>query len=548
LKTIFNITQDIPTRIYLFLVFFGISLVFYSWLIAYPIYTNPNDVFGLGSHLPFIYWIGLGLLLICILLMFNEKKYKSNNLYLLVLLSVVISLFGVTVFALENPDSLVSYYPAAEVKTVLNQGHINADLSYPAGTYRLWPGIHFISASLILITGIDLLEIIRNTPILLVSIWGFLGYSIGQNINLRPRKCFCIAFLLILSCWVAWAHYLPQGIAFTFYLTIFGLVLIIRKNQKAVLLLVITSLALIITHALTSVMLVCAIVPVTLYRKNIGIAFIVVTMVLLWMVFYASPAFEQGVQSILTLPFFDLISTGQRVLSVTQRIIPRLISGLATLGYVAFFTMAIITSLLSIIGSKLYRVDKQMVTTCLLWIFGLILILPLEYGGELIWRIFWLATIPGSVIIAICLKYKQALIALFVFLLILHIPTHWARYSGGEAVYTSEICGIQFFAIKAKPRPPNSYFYARNNSLVNYFDPTLITTQWLDYQQTNWQAGLDNINKSTYIIMSQQTSSEMIFSFGQDPLSKWQDTEIGEQSNLIYNNGNFSLYKRNDPI
>jgi hypothetical protein len=116
-------------------------------------------------------------------------------------------------------------------------------------------------------------------------------------------------------------------------------------------------------------------------------------------------------------------------------------------------------------------------------------------------------------------------------------------------VLTTELTGAQFFADKVDP-PVSSLFYAFGSQLIVYYNVDLLTrisitnSGQIYKEYVHWTSegvNLDSpsalLNNITYFIFSIQTAS--------DPIVKWQDwlkTEPGRMTDVIYDNGYFTIY------
>ncbi len=88
------------------------------------------------------------------------------------------------------------------VRELLATHHLDLERSPHIISYYSWPAIHFMSASLLEITGIDFLQIVRYTPLFFwPPCFVLITYGIGKRLKLAPNRCFLLS-LLALSSWI----------------------------------------------------------------------------------------------------------------------------------------------------------------------------------------------------------------------------------------------------------------------------------------------------------------------------------------------------------
>ncbi len=147
-------------KIYIFIALISIVLLFYSIWEIKPVLVDINDFLGLLSHLTLAYWIGYILVVLFSIRLYLDKQIKHDSIYLIYLIVIGLFLFGVPIFTEDNARFPWSYYPAGEVKTVLETKYVNSSSNYPLMTYRSWPAIHLISAFILYLINIKIEDLL----------------------------------------------------------------------------------------------------------------------------------------------------------------------------------------------------------------------------------------------------------------------------------------------------------------------------------------------------------------------------------------------------
>jgi len=536
-------------RFYFLLLFVSILFFLFSSLHIWPIEIEASDYFGLISHLPLTYWVGIAILLLCIIGLMIHPRRHNISVYIPTLFVLCVYLFGTTIFMMENPIIPSAYYPSSEVNLILQVGHIDHTESYPPFAYHTWPGIHFLSASLITINRIKIQEIIMYAPL----IWAFIGalliFGLAERIGIKQHHTFIVSLLFLLSTWGFRVGYMPIALAFLLYLSAFVYLLHSRPGSAEFIVFLISFGTITMTHALTGLILLLGIILVSLYKRRWSLITLSVTFYVGWLFFYASASFEAGITNIISMPFQDIISLSSSIQDNSPSV-AIIVSRYSQFAYVTIYSGAIVSSMILIERKRISLFYKDTLIVCFLLAIGATMVIVIPYG-ELFHRIFWFAAVPASCIIVICLNRPIVLIPLFIVLFSLHILIHFSSHTIQEEISTSEIKGTRFFAESVKPFAPYTFLLAGDPALIWSFDPVLVQNYGTSYMFTSDQAmwhDSSSIQKFSYVIVSKQ-GTRIIQLHGQNNLfEKWLTSQESQKSFLIYSNGSFDIYHNRNMV
>ncbi len=182
--------HPLNSKMYLIIAAISLFFLFYSIWEIKPVVIDISDFLGLASHLTLAYWIGYILIIFCSISLYLDRDYKNESLYILILFIFGLFIFGVPVFAEENARFPWSYYPAGEVKTVLESKYINSFSKYPLLSYLSWPGTHIISASILYISNIKIDNLLKYMPLFWIFSVIVISFSLARRLNLSMNQSF----------------------------------------------------------------------------------------------------------------------------------------------------------------------------------------------------------------------------------------------------------------------------------------------------------------------------------------------------------------------
>lgn len=538
-------------KIYLILALTSLTLSFYSiWLIR-PVIVELNDFLGLTSHLPITYWFGLGLITLCSILVYLDKELNNKLVYLYILIILGLILFGVGVFSYATVKNPASYYPAGEVKNVLLTNHIDTLSDVPLVSYRSWPAFHLLSATILYVTNIDFICLIKYMPLFWLLLFILIIFSIGKKINISLNQSFLLSFLSLSSFWVSQLYYSPQAFAFLLYLIMFSLSITSIANNKVnrteIFLFLLFFTVIVISHLLTTITVLLSIIFFFNYRlfkekKNRLMLILFLIIFISWYIYLSTQVLKIGIpefiKQVITIESYSIAQMKVNPTSQTE-----FFSKQFQFTYVLIYIALLATSFF-LYFSKIENIKTIYLKRIYFWLAGVAFISIIAYGKETYERMYMFSLIPLVCIIIMSFvnikSGNKLLISLMVIFMILFIPAQ----SGNDSISTSsqtELKGAEFFSLRIKPLDHyfDSYSYKFDKFLF-YFNPDIIQIRHITFYKTHDNSLIDDLK---YVLNSRDTNINYVFSFNFNPLQEWLDNNEKEV-NLLYDNGYFDIYKK----
>ncbi|SNQ61518.1 hypothetical protein [Candidatus Methanoperedens nitratireducens] len=559
-------SSPLDSKIYIFFAVTGVIFLFYSiWQIK-PVVVDINDFLGLLSHLTLAYWIGYALVVLFSIRLYLDKKIKHDIIYLMYLVIIGLFLFSVPIFAEDNARFAWSYYPAGEVKTVLETKYIDSGSDYPLMTYRSWPAMHLISAFILYLTDIKIENLLKYMPLFWVISVVLITFSIGKRLRLLSSQSFMASFLILASLWTGLYYYGPPSLAYLLYMLLFMFIVIFNKfslnvppaealkheyidfiKDKIINIMLISMafIALVITHVLTPIAVISSFIfssPfIQTFRKK-RIRFIIVFLILFiaWYVYLAPVMFETGIKEFVTQAMqLDFLSFFKTEKYSPGEFLTRWIVHYSRLFFLGIYAIAMIVAYAFYMTGRTKRENIELTKICFFWLAGVLALFALKYGrNEIDDRIFLFSLLPMVYIITF--TFDRRILAILAILLILfHMPAHYGTESF-DSVRTTELSGAKFFTTNAVFDNRETYF-SMWDTFIDYYNPEMIKVLYWTMPVAD-KPDPSRIGNATYIINSDGSHNFISYSFGSDPLKEWIQLNQGKLS-LFYNNGFYQIYK-----
>ncbi len=537
-------------KLYLILALASITLFFYSiWEIKWVI-VDVYDFLGLTSHLTVAYWVGLGLITFCSVLVYLDDELKNEWVFIFILIVVGLFLFGLGVFAEENARFPWSYYPAGEAKMLLSTHHIDTISPYPLISYHCWPASHFISASIILLSGISFDNLIQYMPLFWVLCYIFITFAIGKRLDFSLNQSFLLSFLSLVSFWTFHYYYGPQSFAILIYLFLFLFIITFKNTIKEKLLIIPTFTALVMTHVLTPIAMLSALFVHSIYKRQTKFVLLFLVIFAAWYLYLAPYMLEWGVKEFMTqateLDFFSFLKTEKYAMGtlLTRQIVHNF-----RLSYLGVYIVSMVIAGFLYLSGRVEKENRKQLGLCFSWLIGVVLLLVLRYGAsEIDDRVFILSLVPMAGIMILSFN-RKVLTVLMVLLIVLHIPAHYGAECSDMA-RTTELKGAKFFATeinsldKTDPTRYNSYSY-RFHPYVRYYDPEKVLMKWKSFIGRHDVDDLSRIDNVDYIANSNESHDFMVYQHGFDPVQIWIEQNKNNLT-LFYDNGYFNIYSNTE--
>jgi hypothetical protein len=536
-------------KIYIILGNISLILLFISILQTGLVTVEIQDFLGLTSHLPLVYWIGLGLITLCSIMVYNDDEIENIWIFIFILIIVGLFLFGVGVFAEENARAWSSYYPTAEVNNLLTDFHIDINQVYPLISYQNWPSFHFISAYELSLTHIDIAILTKYMPLFWMLCLTLFTFVIGKSLNRGNNTAFLVSFLALSSFWQIYYYYSPQS--FAYLIALFSIMLFslsIKFSLKNITL-SLSSITLIATHFLYSIMFCFALIVQLLRRHKYILPIIISAFILSYYVFIAKTVFEFGiVKGIMTISNIDVgFSAQAEKFSPTTPI--KFMVDLFRFSYAGMFGLLLLVSSIKYLKKPMGTKLKTQLYNWIFWIIPVLIFIFVNYGAESIERVYMFCIVPIICLITLLIQNKKILTLLMISFIFLNIPAHY----GSDAflsTFSSELYGSHFFTLNIDSRNLNEigdlkYVYnSGGDRYVDYWNTSFVRAQIItdEYIETrsseNVLAGID------YVIKGKHDSNFEMYYGTEDSLSK--KVGIFDQFKGLartYDNGGFVLYK-----
>jgi hypothetical protein len=536
---------------------FVISLICWLMTIANTYTTNLDVESGLSIFLKFpgyfwasIVFLGIGFLVL---------QIKPNFLLLVVGIAIaVLILFGTYSFVEPNARMGVSYYPSGMVSQILSGDDKLIVASNALNPYKYFNGFQCFTSIVVIITKIELTDVIKYFHLPLIFIIGLLFTVIAGRIMNNKQSAFLAIPLFMAAAFSEQFYYGPQLLAYTLLMLWLPLFIIQDKIFTAgfYICLSITFTSILFTHVLTPIpIIIFSIIYYLLSRfklfstnkTKIGmniIAFFVITYVAL-LIYLAQAFFEGAVFSFLKTissldNFFTMFLYGRQSVPGVTLPIKQVSYYSHIIFYLLLFIMPILVALFYWASSIL---RKQKLSSGILimsaWLICQLSLVALVYGGEIINRMF-LYSLPVTVLfVTTAMKNLRWVFNIMLILLLLIQPLAYAGDECYKLTSDSELAGAKFFADNTELE---YYFIQVGYQYIWYYNPArawenFYTLAMPPQQDFNTEVNID------YLIRNTVGKNGFIFHLGYDLLDKQNDF-INDNFDMIYINGNYQIYSR----
>jgi 4-amino-4-deoxy-L-arabinose transferase-like glycosyltransferase len=253
------------------------------------------------------------------------KKWVLLSLFAIFFLAVFLRLFPLTQYAIWGSDSGEYYYITTQLTS---DGYVSTDYDGWGFGYPYFPGMFYLSGAFHFLTGIDILwalilviPVVASLSVLLVFFIAKLLFK-SDGAGLLASTFVAVAMPHVF----ATSHPMPGSLGDVLLLSSIILLLLSFKNSKFIPLLILSALALTITHHLSSFFLFIAVfgglfVKELLQQEDkkdtrlywMFLIFFLTILILYWTIF-APPFTERVVSSAFDLPLWVVFSIGYLIL------------------------------------------------------------------------------------------------------------------------------------------------------------------------------------------------------------------------------------------
>jgi len=551
----------LPSRqkIYIILVAVSLFLLFYSIWQVYPVIVEEKGLLGLASYLPPCYWAGLAMVVLTSIFAYTDGGLKKDGIFILLLLTLGIYLFGVKVFFEVNPGNPTVYYPFGEVQNLLVSHHI--DIANVPGeflnTYYSWPAFHFINAPILEISGIapsSFLGFVKAMPLFFTLCFVFITYGIGKRFELSPNRCFLLSFLAIASWMPDFAGlYYPRAYAMILFLALFMLLLVPRRTTAEAVMMILMFTAAVMLHGLVAMALIPGVVLLAVYRRDFRFVAIFIVIFLAWNMYLAPLVVESGIIGLLRYPFQSILGLADIERYQQPALMSSIVARYTRIPYAISYIALMVGCAILILRRRIMGERRKQVITLYLFATGIALITYLGFG-ESLFRAYIYAIVPAVAIVALSLPRRKIITAITVALMCLfaalHLPANYCGESMWGQVQTTQLKGTEFLVCRVKPPPGEGIFQPYGTQLFFYYNSDLARTNPFpdasELIETFYKTHevrpylvepINTLDRIEYVIISSHGAY-----LPQFDLRVWPHTEAGGKANLIYNNGDLQIY------
>lgn len=524
---------------------FGFSFFLLGTFSREAVVVSSSNFLDFLRHLQIYYWIGLALVLAALVVLWSLEVYRAEALALPAVTLLGVMLLSVPVFLQENAPFFVSYYPAGEVQTVLQDGHFDLLRDGPLLNYHYWPGLHIFSAANILITGVQLSFLLKYMPLLWVVVFVLLTRVVARSFGLELRQWIVLAWLALVAQWIGQYYYSAQGLAVLLYLVVIFSLFASRVAWEQVVIFIAAMSALIVTHSLTAFTAVLSIFMMSLYRERTRtIAALAAVLFISFYLFMSVKMFDLGVREyvgrLISLDLNMFWTSSEFSAPNTNQMTKMLHYN--KLMFAAAYMVMFLAALGGFYKNRARWPEKKTVLFqhTLLWMAGIGFLLIYKYGTEIHYRIYLFATLFIVCLLVTSFPRSKIVLITAIVLTVLFIPARYGTFSYEQTLAT-ELAGTRFVATRVAD-PRISYVY-QFPCYIWYYDPGKLAVPYLLYAP---QLGEENYKtepgSASYIADSLQSHNYMSYAYGFDRIAGWVN-ENKDKIDTIYDNGSFWTYK-----
>jgi len=383
--------------------------------------------FGLATLVPNYFYLALMLLSVSFLFIISEDKI-NQHLAVFQITTLVIFLWLTPALIEGTSRFRAGYYNYGFTDYIIRNGNIDPYVL----SYHNWPGFSILSSFIIEYLGISNPEsFIMIYPALINIIYFPLIFSFLGDIN--NQKKYLGVWFFFLANWTSQDYFSPQSLAFVLYILIFIILFGQLEKTKKYFIFILSFSALVITHFLTSLITITALVLlyITKYITKSHLIKLSIVILSFWTIYGAAAFFTSDLKRYLTKAMnFDIVLESSFIEPTTLSKYRAIISYFRIL-------YSLLVGLFSLSGLIIYLKNKEIkdlkkILLCI--IAPLPMLFGISYGGELIIRAYFLS-LPFALFLIMKNKEVKKLYYIFIFFIVifaplLHIVTHY-----GDEIY-----------------------------------------------------------------------------------------------------------------
>ncbi|MDD3621769.1 MAG: hypothetical protein PHQ81_05140 [Methanofollis sp.] len=524
----------------------GIILFFLSvWQIKW-VSVDVDDFLGLTAHLPLTYWLGLGIITLCSLVLFLGTERRSSWMYVFILLILGLYLFGIGVFAEENARAWSSYYPTAEAKNILEDHRINLPSDLPLISYLNWPAFHLINVILISVTDIDLTVLLEYMPLFWVVFFVIVTFALGQSLHATKNSAFLVSFLAIAMFWQIYSYYSPQSYAYLISLLLILIITGLKEVPQKYIAIFLSLSMLLISHFFYAVIFFFSVGVQMIRRHRFVVVIFIGGIFLIWYTYLSPVVFQTAVSKFISSSVHVDASLSTQFNKFTPKTEYKQIVDCFRFAYAGILGFFGAISLWRYQFKPLPDDVKRKVRDLLFWMLPALIFVAMDYGKEGFERVFLFCIVPMVGIISLAISDRKIITFLMVLVVILHIPAHY----GSDAFFqthTQDLKGADFFASSLDGLEHEDIRYTflpGGDRFVNYYDTDFVCADFSSRHLLEILRNKPITHVFDYYIEGVQTKNYLQYYGAENPLH-WYGYSEDYQYDLsqIYENGGTRIFQ-----
>lgn len=199
-----------------------------SILFARSIELSGMNDFGLISILPFGYYLGIMLIVIGFLIPLFQKE-DNGLFYLVPIIALVVVIHGLPILTQEIPRFHVAYRHVGITEYIQRNGTVDPRIN----VYFNWPSFFILLALINEITGVDTsLPFAQGSYLFFNLLFVCSIYGIQRLVSKNKSKIWLTVFFYVCTSWIGQDYLAPQALGLLFYLVIIIVILAFLRSDN----------------------------------------------------------------------------------------------------------------------------------------------------------------------------------------------------------------------------------------------------------------------------------------------------------------------------
>lgn len=503
----------------------------------YTLIISENETFtavfqgnlGILSLFPLSYWVGLVLLIILSAELIVGYSEFNSLFYVIVLMIIGLYLFGFEVLIQKFPFESWTFPPFVVVRQLLTSGHIQPFSEANTMNYLNLPSYEIMNAEAISVLGIPITSLLTIMPVFWIFAFAIIAFGFSRSIGLSNRWSFLVGFLSTAGWNYSFAGYEYPRLMATLLLLMAFLIMMGNYGRRGDAILILIFLTVTLTHQLTALVLMSAIVLYFLYRRKYVRLIPFITIFSFWYVFEAGEYLSIAASELKSGPS-GILSHLNNIVSGTGTF-TTIIVRYTTLYVFAFFAVLVILTIASLKFNRFGNAIRQKSPIILLFLIASLADSAVYTSFEapermLEYNVMTLAIIFAYLMMNLPLRWKM-LGLILVCSLALISPI--VNYGSSPYVYFGpETALVHFYSVH---QTGNNFYY-----LYDEGDMYLYNASFNALNVGRWGFSVP-FNYTGMSLTPVVITSYLSTGVQGEPYISWSTTNAGILTDLVYDNG-----------